>query len=290
MHTHISPFDFGAAGNGTTDDTTAVQRALNRAIATGLPLLLDGIFKTTSGLSATGSVTIVGIGMETAKIVPAAGSYTALTIHGDNIRLSGFSVLSPAKTATGILLQAATVGGARVDSVSASGSTAFSSPTVDVAMFTNCVATDCTTGFEVANSQSGCIGCLSSATSTNISAVTGQPIDIGNSWTPDGTSPHAGTSGDLSYAGAGTVSSSRICGVPFQSDFTAALTVAIPNGTTSSDVTTVTFTAALCPNGVTSVVASRGYVTAIPGTRQVGLYPPATTSGTTTVCVLVTGY
>jgi hypothetical protein len=48
-----SPYQFGAIGNGTTDDTAAVTSAYNEAISQRIPLLLEqGAFKTTTPIIA----------------------------------------------------------------------------------------------------------------------------------------------------------------------------------------------------------------------------------------------
>lgn len=290
VHTYISPFDFGAVGDGSADDTIPVQRALNRAIATGLPLFLSAVHKTTTTITGTGSVEIVGTGSGIAKLVPTSASFTGLTLTGATLRLSGFSVLEPKGiyTSSALLLQATTA--AMVNDVAVTGYFGFNATLCALAMFTNCTATLCSTSFYVADSKSGCIGCTSTTASTDISAVTGYPIDIGNSWTPTGTSGHDLGGGEYSYGGTGSVVAARVAGVPFQSDLTISLTLSIPAGTTTAQAITITFAAGLIPNAVLSVVASNGYITA-KNTRQAIIAPPATTGGDpTTVFVIITAY
>ena len=52
--------DYGAVGDGVTDDTTAVQNALN--VAQGKTLIIDGVCKITAPLIVKDNVEIIGIG------------------------------------------------------------------------------------------------------------------------------------------------------------------------------------------------------------------------------------
>ena len=80
IRTSITPQDYGAVADGAADDTTALQSAISRAIATGLPLYIPtGTYKITAGLTANAAVRIYGDG---------AGSLitsTDETIHGITI-------------------------------------------------------------------------------------------------------------------------------------------------------------------------------------------------------------
>lgn len=290
VHTYISPFDFGAVGDGLADDTIPVQRALNRAIATGLPLFLSAVHKTTSAITGSGSVEIVGTGAGIAKIVPTASSFDGMTLTGATLRLSGFSVLSP-KGASGplaIVLSAST--SAKIDGVSVTGYVGIDTNLCSLAMITNCTATLCYLSFYVADGKSGCIGCTSTSAAIDISAVTGYPIDIGNSWTPVGSKGRSLGGGDYSCTGAGAVVDTRINSVPFQSDAVISVTLSIPAGTTTAQETLINFPASVVPNVIASVIASNGYITAR-NTRQVLVWPPATTGvDPTTVFLTITAW
>lgn len=74
--------DYGAVGNGTTDDTTALQAAITAAITAKVPLFLPaGTYKITSGLVAnTTNFCMFGAGMRVSLIAPSAASFDALTI------------------------------------------------------------------------------------------------------------------------------------------------------------------------------------------------------------------
>lgn len=76
----VTPQDFGALGNGTNDDTTALQAALNAVLAAGGGTLFipSGTYKITSGLTYNlsgtssrfvGRLCIVGEGLATTNIV-----------------------------------------------------------------------------------------------------------------------------------------------------------------------------------------------------------------------------
>jgi hypothetical protein len=58
----ISPQDLGCVGNGTTDDTTCFQKAVNAAAANGWPLRLDAIHKylISSTIVSSGMPAIIG--------------------------------------------------------------------------------------------------------------------------------------------------------------------------------------------------------------------------------------
>jgi hypothetical protein len=82
LHSSISPYDFAAAGNGTTDDTVAVQRAINRAIATNVPLHLEaGTYKVTAGLTVAAPLNIIGDGADNSVIAASAETFDVFTIN-----------------------------------------------------------------------------------------------------------------------------------------------------------------------------------------------------------------
>jgi len=77
----ICPADFGALGNGSADDTSPLQLAINRAIALKIPLRLDGgTYKVTSGLTVTGLLDVFGAGQGRSVINATSESFDVLTI------------------------------------------------------------------------------------------------------------------------------------------------------------------------------------------------------------------
>lgn len=81
VHDRISPFDFNAAWDDSTNDAVALQRAINRAIATGLPLVLPpGTCKVSAGLTINGPITILGPGKDLCSIEATAEGFDLLTI------------------------------------------------------------------------------------------------------------------------------------------------------------------------------------------------------------------
>lgn len=73
---------YGAVGDGTTDDTTALQNAINASVSAKLPLFLPpGTYKITSGLSTTSAdFSMFGAGGNVSLIAPNSAAFDALTI------------------------------------------------------------------------------------------------------------------------------------------------------------------------------------------------------------------
>jgi hypothetical protein len=103
----VSPYDFGAVGNGTADDTTPLQRAINRAVAIDLPLNLEAGTYRVTGLTIGNPLNIYGAGTGKAIITMAAESADAidLNITGagllDSFEWRDFSVTVPYDTGAG---------------------------------------------------------------------------------------------------------------------------------------------------------------------------------------------
>jgi parallel beta-helix repeat protein len=90
----VSVTDFGATGNGTTDDTAAIQAAINSAASQGLALYFPGTnasYLVTAAITKNSltKMTIFGDGYES-KIVATGTSYNVFSFSsGSNIHVSG---------------------------------------------------------------------------------------------------------------------------------------------------------------------------------------------------------
>ena len=63
--------DFGGVGDGTTDDTTAINNAIAASVATNRRLMVCGVFRHTSQITVPAKASLVGLGWTSAK---ASGS------------------------------------------------------------------------------------------------------------------------------------------------------------------------------------------------------------------------
>lgn len=76
--------DFGAVGNGTTDDTVAIQAAINAVQGTGRSLLFPvGSYKVSSTLSVTGTLRLVGESRNGSVITWASTTLHVLSVACD---------------------------------------------------------------------------------------------------------------------------------------------------------------------------------------------------------------
>ncbi|WNL45631.1 glycosyl hydrolase family 28-related protein [Dyella sp. BiH032] len=90
MRDYVSLKDFGAVGNGTTDDTAAIQAAVNACVTSGKTLLVPaGKYRTTSVISVGGKLDMVGEGtsVDRGTGVPGTGSWFYLNHSGQGFFL-----------------------------------------------------------------------------------------------------------------------------------------------------------------------------------------------------------
>jgi hypothetical protein len=80
---YVSVKDFGAVGDGTTDDTAAIQLALNTTTAVYVP---PGTYKITSTLNVPSNTSLIGAGRGTAKLLHS--------FNGDMMTLNNYSNIS----------------------------------------------------------------------------------------------------------------------------------------------------------------------------------------------------
>lgn len=88
--------DFGVVGDGTTDDTAAMQLAINEAASSGRTLLLPAAIKT-GALTVPANTAIQGVGKKTV-VTPIAGSYNLFTITGSEVMIENLYIDDAAKT------------------------------------------------------------------------------------------------------------------------------------------------------------------------------------------------
>ena len=124
---------FGAVGDGTTDDTTAIQNAIDNAgLVYGTVVFPSGTFKITSALTISKRVTIIGAG--TGNDNTTAGTVitkyidaTGISVQASNTILSGF-YLTSALDKTGLTADGIVVGAA--DASNGAGAVAIQDVTV----------------------------------------------------------------------------------------------------------------------------------------------------------------
>lgn len=77
----VTPEDFGALGDDANDDTTGVQAAFNRAVASGKGVLLTGIYRVTGiSVTAAAGLHVVGSTRKAAIIKNMSTSASAITV------------------------------------------------------------------------------------------------------------------------------------------------------------------------------------------------------------------
>jgi len=106
VHRVIEPKDFGATGLGVADDVLPLQRAINRAIATKLPLYLGtGTYKVTAGLTINGALQIIGAGKDSCLIFMATEAADLFTVDAGSataaVQMLDFSALVPYAAGSG---------------------------------------------------------------------------------------------------------------------------------------------------------------------------------------------
>jgi hypothetical protein len=123
----VTPLEFGATGNGTTDDTAAVQACINASVSSGWPCWFDTAHKylISETLTASGPVKLLGN-------IPIQSSYATSCPAGIivNSNITALSLLNdPSSTVEGLCIQMGTAAGQRTSGAAI----AIGSNTVNVA-------------------------------------------------------------------------------------------------------------------------------------------------------------
>jgi polygalacturonase len=71
---------YGATGNGTTDDTSAIQAAITAAAAGGTVFFPKGTYKISSSLTLGSNVTLLGASAQTTIISQATANTNGVTL------------------------------------------------------------------------------------------------------------------------------------------------------------------------------------------------------------------
>jgi hypothetical protein len=171
----VSVFDFGAKGDGTTDDTTAVQNALNSGA--GNVYFPTGTYKIATGLTVACS--IYGDGQGKSTISSTATIDYMLSVSGRRV-ISNLSIMGNGSQsacvkltgANGTLLQTCQIEGAKYDNVSFASTGNNSSSVIDTCLIRNC-GTTYTTGTASGSSGSTTVTISGAANLTTLGIRSG---------------------------------------------------------------------------------------------------------------------
>lgn len=87
----VNVLDFGAIGDGVTDDTSAIQAAVNSARLVFLP---TGTYKTTSVITIPAATTIYGAGRSTVVNAYGCDAFTIAGASGDGVVIESMAIMS----------------------------------------------------------------------------------------------------------------------------------------------------------------------------------------------------
>jgi len=144
LHRCVSPYDYGAIGDGSADDTTPLQTAIDRAAAIGVPCYLDeGSFNISRGLTVTAASVIIGVSREKSTIVSDLETITGMTVSVGTATfvLANFSILLPYATHLGNTALLVSAGEGTVENVTTTGSNGISCTAATNVQLVGCVPT-----------------------------------------------------------------------------------------------------------------------------------------------------
>lgn len=121
-----TPQDYGAAGNGTTDDTAAIQAALTAAPLGGIVYLPPGTYATSAPILIPPQVTLWGshsshIDSTTCAIKPLVSFSGAAVISVVDQATGGYSVASNQQSVRMVTLDGSNLTGSTIDGILATG-------------------------------------------------------------------------------------------------------------------------------------------------------------------------
>lgn len=176
----VTPQDYGATGNGVTDDTTAVQAAITAVQAAGGTIFIPaGTYLLSSVITCTGTVNLIGAGPGVSILHQSSTSANGITYNAASnltgVSVSGLSLTGPGSgSGVGILLEgnggSGNVNGAVVANIAVSG---FGSHGVSVIN-----ATGCTFESIFASSLGGNALLLTGGSSNAVTAISGGTISV----------------------------------------------------------------------------------------------------------------
>lgn len=117
---YISVKDFGATGDGVTDDTTAIQLALNNSLQVFFPV---GDYKVTSSLVLRSGHTLLGVSRQSSRLLKSNFSGAAILGNDtDKVSIQELGIVGPGRTVgsgnKGIEIKWVAAAGGIVESIS----------------------------------------------------------------------------------------------------------------------------------------------------------------------------
>lgn len=103
----VSVKDFGAVGDGVTDDTAAIKAALIAIAVSGKGALFipAGMYKITSNLTLASGQTLIGEGPDKSRLLVSGSGYDALTLSSDHSGVEKLGFLCTAPRASGSFIR-----------------------------------------------------------------------------------------------------------------------------------------------------------------------------------------
>lgn len=133
--------DYGALGDNSNDDTTGLQTAINRAVASGKPLYIEpGTYKISTMLTASGRLTLFGDSPLHAVIrTDESVGILSISSAGESVVIRGVSLLAQIVATTGATaLTVSAAGSLIIDNVTAHGRIGIDCSAVTGARLYNC--------------------------------------------------------------------------------------------------------------------------------------------------------